>query len=172
MKTLSLSRLQLGLVLCAALLAAPAQSSTESDALYTSSLRSIIGGRPALSIRSPAGSFDDISATFLDADQDMQVDGFVLEIFGTPSRTQTHGFATTEATGVTYLAFPIVDPGNFDVTAATFLPAVPATALPLVPITAQGSITVTRPNGDAILSIPLMIDPESLSDALFGNGFE
>jgi|CXWL01.1.fsa_nt_gi hypothetical protein len=172
MKTSSLVRLNLLLAATAILTPRPAHPS--SIELYTSCLLSSSSNRMAFSIRGNLGNIDDISATFVDADNDMMVDGFVMETLaqGVPQGTQRHTFLGVEAGGVTLLAFPIVATNNFGLTAASLLPGVPAGALPLVPMTGQGTIVVTRMNGTPILSIPLMIDPELLSDTYFRNGFE
>ncbi len=140
---------------------------------YSSSLAALGGNQTLVSVRGGLGDTDDISGTFLDADNDMLADGFLLEAFnqGGLQGTQTHSFSVIDVDGVSLLGFPIVSSNNFPLTAASVLP-LPAGALPLVPITSDARIVVSRQNGQSILSFPLMIDPELLSDALFGDGFE
>jgi len=176
MRTSTCVYLNLTLIAIALWIPQPAHSSGIDPGLafYTSSLRGSGSQHMAFSIRGNLGNIDDIAASFLDADDDKLVDGFVIDTLeqGVPQGSQTHTFAGTEAGGVEFLAFPIVTSNSFGLTAATFLPGVPATALPLVPITDQGTIVVTRANGEPLLSFPLMIDPELLSDTLFDSGFE
>lgn len=173
MKTSILVRPGLLLAVAAMLLPRPVHAS-DDPVLYTSSLKAIFGDHMAFSVRGNFDNIDDISATFLDADQDGMVDGFRMQTLfqGTPQGSQTRGFGAVQAGGVALLAFPIISSNNFGLTANSFLPGVPAGASALVPMTAQGTIVVTRPNGSPILSIPLMIDPELLSNSLFANGFE